>query len=101
MLALARAWILRPALLLVDEPSMGLAPQVVREVFAVLGRFKEMGMTVLLVEQNAEDGLACADWGYVLDLGHNRFDGPAATILAHPEIRELYLGKAARHGSPA
>jgi branched-chain amino acid transport system ATP-binding protein len=94
MLALARAWILQPRVLLVDEPSMGLAPQVAREVFDVLGRFRAAGMTVLLVEQNAQDGLDCADWGYVLDLGRNRFDGPAESILADPQVRELYLGRA-------
>jgi branched-chain amino acid transport system ATP-binding protein len=93
MLALARAWILDPRLLLVDEPSMGLAPQVTKQVFDVIRRFRERGMTVLLVEQNAREGLECADHGIVLDLGRKRFEGAAGTILTHPEVRELYLGK--------
>jgi branched-chain amino acid transport system ATP-binding protein len=93
MLALARAWILKPRLLLVDEPSMGLAPQVTKQVFDVIGRFREFGMTVLLVEQNARQGLECSDHGIVLDLGRKRFEGAAGTILTHPDVRELYLGK--------
>jgi branched-chain amino acid transport system ATP-binding protein len=93
MLALARAWILKPRLLLVDEPSMGLAPQVTRQVFDVIRRFHELGMTVLLVEQNARQGLECADHGIVLDLGRNRLEGAANSILTNPEVRELYLGK--------
>ena len=93
MLALARAWILKPRLLLVDEPSMGLAPQVVQEVFGVIQRFRGVGMSILLVEHNVREALACSDWGYVLDLGRNGFDGPAESILANPSVRELYLGK--------
>lgn len=93
MLALARAWILKPKLLLVDEPSMGLAPQVTRQVFDVIRRFGELGMTVLLVEQNARQGLECSDHGIVLDLGRKRFEGEADSILGHPDVRELYLGK--------
>jgi branched-chain amino acid transport system ATP-binding protein len=95
MLALARAWILRPRLLLIDEPSMGLAPQVSDQVFQMIAGFRDAGMTVLLVEQNARKGLECAQWGCVLDLGAKRFDGPAESILSHPEIRELYLGRQA------
>jgi len=93
MLALARAWILKPRVLLVDEPSMGLAPQVTAQVFDVIRRFRELGMTVLLVEQNARQGLECADHGIVLDLGRKRFEGAADSILTHPDVRELYLGK--------
>jgi branched-chain amino acid transport system ATP-binding protein len=93
MLALARAWILKPKLLLVDEPTMGLAPQVVQEVFGVIQRFREAGMSLMLVEHNVKEGLGCADWGYVLDLGRNGFDGPSGSILANPSVRELYLGK--------
>jgi branched-chain amino acid transport system ATP-binding protein len=92
MVALARAWILRPRMLLVDEPSMGLAPQVSDQVFEVIRGFREAGMTVLLVEQNAHKGLECSQRGCVLDLGAKRFDGPADSILANPEIHELYLG---------
>jgi branched-chain amino acid transport system ATP-binding protein len=93
MLALARAWILKPRLLLVDEPTMGLAPQVVQEVFGVIQRFRDVGMSIMLVEHNVKEGLGCSDWGYVLDLGRNGFDGPADSILANPSVRELYLGK--------
>lgn len=101
MLALARAWILKPKLLLVDEPSMGLAPQVTRQVFDVIRRFRELGMTVLLVEQNARQGLECADHGIVLDLGRKRFEGEADSILSHPDVRELYLGKQLSSGGNA
>ena len=94
MVALARALIVRPRVLLVDEPSLGLAPQVARHVFDTLERFHALGMTILLVEQNAHMGLESADWGCVMDLGTKRFEGPAADILSHPDIRELYLGKA-------
>ena len=72
---------------------MGLAPQVTKQVFDVIGRFREFGMTVLLVEQNARQGLECSDHGIVLDLGRKRFEGAAGTILTHPDVRELYLGK--------
>jgi branched-chain amino acid transport system ATP-binding protein len=95
IVALARAWILRPRVLLVDEPSMGLAPQIAKQVFDMIDDFREAGMTVLLVEQNARKGLECAQWGCVLDLGAKRFDGPADSILANPEIHELYLGRQA------
>ncbi|HEX2129858.1 MAG TPA: ABC transporter ATP-binding protein [Solirubrobacterales bacterium] len=99
MAALARAWILRPRVLLVDEPSMGLAPQVSAQVFEVIRSFRDAGMTVVLVEQNARKGLECAQWGCVLDLGRKRFDGPADSILANPEIHELYLGRQANGGN--
>lgn len=94
MLAMGRAMMLEPPLLMVDEPSLGLAPKVAHHIFDTIRRFKRLGMTILLVEQNARKGLECADWGYVLDLGTNRFEGPADTILSDPRIQELYLGKA-------
>jgi branched-chain amino acid transport system ATP-binding protein len=96
LVALARALILEPRILLVDEPSLGLAPLVANQIFDTIRRFKELGMTILLVEQNARKGLECADVGFVVDLGRERFQGPADTILAHPEIRELYLGRRGR-----
>jgi branched-chain amino acid transport system ATP-binding protein len=95
VLALARACVLRPSLLMVDEPSLGLAPKVRAEVFGVLRQFKDAGMSVLLVEQNVREGLAFADWAYVLDLGRNEFDGSSETVLENPAMRELYLGKSA------
>jgi branched-chain amino acid transport system ATP-binding protein len=93
ILALARAWVLRPSLLMVDEPSLGLAPKIRSEVFDVLRRFKDAGMSVLVVEQNVKEGLAFADWTYVLDLGRNEFEGPSREVLGNPAMRELYLGK--------
>jgi branched-chain amino acid transport system ATP-binding protein len=96
LVALARALILEPRILLVDEPSLGLAPLVANQIFDTIGKFKELGMTILLVEQNARKGLEAADVGFVVDLGRERFQGPADTILANPQIRELYLGRRGR-----
>jgi branched-chain amino acid transport system ATP-binding protein len=96
LVALSRALILEPRILLVDEPSLGLAPLVANQIFDTITRFRELGMTVLLVEQNARKGLESADVGFVVDLGRERFQGPADTILSHPEIRELYLGRRGR-----
>ncbi|MDR7435025.1 MAG: ABC transporter ATP-binding protein [Armatimonadota bacterium] len=93
MLAMARALILKPDVIMLDEPSLGLAPLVAIQVFESIKKLKELGMTILLVEQNARKGLECADWGYVLDLGKNRFEGPAHSLLHDPQIEELYLGK--------
>jgi branched-chain amino acid transport system ATP-binding protein len=98
-LALARAWIIKPDVLMVDEPSLGLSPQVRSSVFEILQTFKETGMTILVVEQNVKEGLAFADWGYVLDLGRNEFDGASRDILSNPKIRELYLGKSVTSGA--
>jgi|FLYL01.1.fsa_nt_gi ABC-type branched-subunit amino acid transport system ATPase component len=98
MLALARTLMVEPKLLCVDEPSLGLAPGIVDQVFETLTEFRKQGMTVLLVEQNAVRGLSWADWGFVLDLGTLRFEGPADGILDNPEIRELYLGRLAARG---
>lgn len=93
MLALGRAMMLKPELLMIDEPSLGLAPKVAQHIFETITKFKSLGMTVILVEQNARKGLECADWGYVLDLGRKRFEGPAYNILSDSRIQELYLGK--------
>lgn len=93
MLAMGRAMMLKPELLMLDEPSLGLAPLVAKHIFDIISRFRKLGMTILLVEQNARKGLEYADWGYVLDLGTNRFEGPADNILSDPRIQELYLGK--------
>lgn len=93
MLAIGRALVLRPEVIMLDEPSLGLAPKIAQSIFDNIALLKEYGMTVILVEQNARKGLECADWGCVLDLGVNRFEGPAETILNDPRIQELYLGK--------
>lgn len=94
MLALARALMIEPKLIMIDEPSLGLAPQITPQIFDVIRRLREdLGITVLLVEQNVRRGLEAAHWAFVLDLGTKRFEGPADTILEDPRIRELYLGK--------
>ena len=93
MLAIGRALVLRPEIIMLDEPSLGLAPKISQYIFESVSKLKETGMTIILVEQNARKGLECADWGCVLDLGINRFEGPADTILSDPRIQELYLGR--------
>ncbi len=98
MLAMGRALMIDPILLMLDEPSLGLAPQVAQQIFTRVRELEELGITVLIVEQNAQRGLELADWGVVLDLGIVRFEGPADGILEDPRIRELYLGKAASAG---
>ena len=95
MLSMARAQIVEPDIIMLDEPSLGLAPLVVAQMYQVIRTLGERGITVLLVEQNAVVGLENTDWGGVLDLGRTLFEGPASEILADPRIQELYLGKAA------
>jgi branched-chain amino acid transport system ATP-binding protein len=92
MLAIARALLARPRLLLLDEPSLGLAPKVVTEVFAVLAELKRSGTTMLLVEQNAAKALRLADRGYVLELGRIALEGPAAELLRDERVARVYLG---------
>ena len=93
MLAIARALMLRPRLLLLDEPSFGLAPLVVREIFQILGRInREHGVGMLLVEQNAELALALAHHAYLLETGKVVRAGPAAELGADPTVRRAYLG---------
>jgi branched-chain amino acid transport system ATP-binding protein len=93
MLLLGRALVLRPELIMLDEPSLGLAPRISRQIFDSMERLRTAGMTVLLVEQNARMGLEFADWGCVLDLGKMVFEGPAAAILEDARIQEVYLGR--------
>jgi ABC-type branched-subunit amino acid transport system ATPase component len=95
MLALGRALMIDPEVMMLDEPSLGLAPQIADQIFATIRELEDLGITIVMVEQNAVRGLELADWGVVLDLGIVRFEGPAHTILEDPRIRELYLGKAA------
>jgi len=92
MLAIARALVARPQVLLMDEPSMGLAPKVVDEVFRVIEEIRATGTTIVLVEQNARRALRTADHGYVLQTGEVVHSGPAADLLADPKIVEAYLG---------
>jgi len=91
-LAMARTMILKPQIVMLDEPSLGLAPKIVAEVFEIMRAMAAEGITILLVEQNALMGLKHADWGVVLDLGRTLFEGPAKEVLADPRIQELYLG---------
>jgi len=94
MLAIARALMIRPRLLLLDEPSLGLAPRLTREIFGVIGRINAEGVTVLLVEQNAHRALALASRAYVLETGRVVVSGPARALAADPRIRVAYLGLA-------
>lgn len=93
ILTMARTLIVRPEIVMIDEPSLGLAPKIVRQMFEIVHMLKERGMTILLVEQNAIVGLKNADYGYVLDLGRMLFEGPADEVLSDPRIQELYLGR--------
>ena len=96
MLAIGRALMSNPRLLLLDEPSLGLAPLVVRQIFGAIRRLnRETGLTVLLVEQNANLALRLAHRGYVLVTGRITMEGTGAELLARPEIRDAYLGEAA------
>ena len=92
MLAMGRALMARPQLLLLDEPSMGLSPIMVDKIFEVVESIREQGTTVLLVEQNASRALALADRGYVMDSGEMTMQGPASELLYDPRVRAAYLG---------
>ncbi|WP_323017949.1 ABC transporter ATP-binding protein [Castellaniella sp.] len=92
MLAIGRALVTKPRLLLLDEPSLGLAPIIVRNIFQVLRDVRATGVTILIVEQNARMALKLADRGYVLEVGKLSHEGPARELLASPEIQAAYLG---------
>jgi ABC-type branched-subunit amino acid transport system ATPase component len=92
MLAIGRALMIRPRLILLDEPSLGLSPKLLDVIFDKLAELKSGGMTMMIVEQNAMKALALASRGYVLELGRNRFEGAGSALLADPEVRRLYLG---------
>ena len=92
MLAIARALMAKPRLLLLDEPSLGLAPMLVNRIFAVISRLKETGVTILLVEQNARKALEIADRAYVMETGRIILAGDARELAANPEIEKAYLG---------
>ncbi len=91
-LAMARTMINKPDIVMLDEPSLGLAPKIVQEMFGIMKMMADEGITILLVEQNALMGLKNSDWGVVLDLGRTLFEGPAQEVLSDPRIQELYLG---------
>lgn len=100
MLAIARAMLARPGLILMDEPSMGLAPKIVDEVFDVIGEIRSAGTTVVLVEQNARRALAAADYGHVMQNGEIVRSGPSAELLADEAIVAAYLGVSSTHQAP-
>jgi branched-chain amino acid transport system ATP-binding protein len=93
MLALGRGWMAKPKLLLMDEPSLGLAPLMAREIFRVSGRLREHGTTILLVEQNARAALDLADRAYVLESGHVTIEGKASELADDERVQKAYLGK--------
>jgi branched-chain amino acid transport system ATP-binding protein len=93
ILAIGRALMARPRLLMLDEPSMGLAPRMVTQVYQILAELKAQGTTILLVEQNARAALKVADRGYVLETGRIILDGTAADLRDDPEVQRAYLGK--------
>jgi branched-chain amino acid transport system ATP-binding protein len=92
MLALGRALMAKPRLLLLDEPSLGLAPLIVREIFRIVMGLRELGVSILLVEQNARAALETADYGYVLETGTMVHSGPAASLIHDPRVIASYLG---------
>ncbi len=94
MLAVGRSLMSGPKLLMLDEPSLGLAPLIVREIFAIIERLRETGVTIVLVEQNARAALAVADHGYVLEMGELALQGPAAQLAQDPRVIDTYLGAA-------
>ena len=94
MLAVGRSLMSRPTLLMLDEPSLGLAPLIVREIFATIEQLRQTGVTIVLVEQNARAALAVADQGYVLEMGAFALSGPAAELATDSRVIDTYLGTA-------
>ena len=92
MLAMGRAVMSAPKLIMLDEPSMGLSPILVTEIFQIIGKLKEQGVTVLLVEQNAKMALSIADRAYVLETGRIVLEGNARDLLNNDEVKKAYLG---------
>ena len=93
MLAMGRALMARPKLLMLDEPSLGLAPRVIGEIFKIVSELRASGVSVLLVEQNARAALRCSDYGYVLETGEVVLQGPAAELADNPRVIDTYLGR--------
>ena len=92
MLAIGRALMSKPKLLLLDEPSLGLAPIIIQQIFEIIEELRRQGVTIFLVEQNANQALKLADRGYVMEHGHIVMQGSGAELLADPQVREAYLG---------
>jgi branched-chain amino acid transport system ATP-binding protein len=97
MLAVGRALMSQPKVLMLDEPSLGLAPLIVREIFRIIERLRETGVSILLIEQNARAALEVADYGYVLETGAIALEGPAAELARDPRVIETYLGAQKKH----
>ena len=95
MLALGRALMAKPRLLMLDEPSLGLAPLIVKEIFSIIAALKSNGVSILLVEQNARAALQIADYGYVLETGEVAIEGPSVSLATDARVAATYLGKAA------
>ncbi len=93
MLAVGRALMSRPKIIMMDEPSLGLAPIIVQGIFDIIQQINKEGTTVLLIEQNANMALKVADYGYVMETGHISLTGTGAELLANEQVKELYLGK--------
>jgi len=93
MLAIGRALMARPQLLLLDEPSLGLAPQVIELIFETVEKINQEGTTILLVEQNAQLALEVSHYAYVLETGHILLEGPASEVLENPKVKQAYLGE--------
>ncbi len=101
MLAISRALMARPRLMLLDEPSLGLAPLLVREIFAIIARLRQEGMTILLVEQNAAMALEVADYGYIMEVGRIVMEDRAEALRGNETVREFYLGISAEGAAEA
>ncbi len=101
MLAVGRALMSAPDLLMLDEPSLGLAPLIVKEIFAIIDRLRQTGVTIVLVEQNARAALQVADHGYVLEMGELSAQGPASALASDPRVIETYLGTARKTAAVA
>ena len=97
MLALGRALMGRPKLLMLDEPSLGLAPLIGREIFSIIVALRQSGVSILLIEQNARAALQVSDQGYVLETGDLVLSGPSAELAANPRVAATYLGQGAAH----
>ena len=93
MLAVGRAMIIGPSMLLLDEPSAALSPKVMGQLFSEIQEINKRGVTILMVEQNARRALAISDRGYIMEMGRNRLEGPAKSLLDNPEVCQLYLGR--------
>jgi branched-chain amino acid transport system ATP-binding protein len=91
----------KPRLLLLDEPSLGLAPLIVKEIFSIIARLRETGVAILLIEQNARAALQVADYAYVLETGDVAIEGESASLAADPRVAVTYLGKAFGTGGDA